>query len=178
MLLLKELLSRLTDKVDSLVCLACTKAKMLQCLWRICCWKSGNVSRYLGFGGRFWFSYLSSLHNGQNTSIFTTAKSLFPTNTMLLKIPYNSAHAVSFSTRRQQCFWRMMLIGFFWHKRTPIIWRRPLNCRPLSELYVWFPKNFWVKRGKIHFYYSSISIHLSLFTCYYSWHCSLLFLPI
>ena len=31
MLLLKEFLSTLTDKVDSLVCMACTKAKILQC---------------------------------------------------------------------------------------------------------------------------------------------------
>ena len=30
MLLLKEFLSSLTDKVDSLVCLACTKVKMIQ----------------------------------------------------------------------------------------------------------------------------------------------------
>ena len=31
MLLLKEFLSTLTDKVDYLVCMACTKAKILQC---------------------------------------------------------------------------------------------------------------------------------------------------
>ena len=32
MILLKEFLSRFTDKVDSVVCLACTNVKMLQCL--------------------------------------------------------------------------------------------------------------------------------------------------
>ena len=35
----------------------------------------------------YWFSYLFSLHNGQNTSIFTTTQILFPTNMVLLKIP-------------------------------------------------------------------------------------------
>ena len=50
-------------KDDSLVWLACTKAKILQ---KLCYWKSGTVSRYPGFSGRFWLSYLSSLHNGQN----------------------------------------------------------------------------------------------------------------
>ena len=58
-------------------------------LKKLCCWKSGTVSRYPGFNGRFWFSYLSGLRNGQKTSMFTTAKSLFPTNMMLLKIPIN-----------------------------------------------------------------------------------------
>ena len=43
----------------------------------------------------YWFSYFSGLHNGQNTSIF-------PTNTMLLKIPNNGAHLVSFGTKGQQ----------------------------------------------------------------------------
>ena len=34
----------------------------------------------------YWFSYLSGLHNGQNTSIFTTTQSLFSANMVLLKI--------------------------------------------------------------------------------------------
>ena len=48
---------------ESLIWLACIKAKMLQ---KLCYWKSETVSRYPGFSERFWFSYLSSLHNGQD----------------------------------------------------------------------------------------------------------------
>ena len=39
-----------------------------------------------------------------------------------------------------------------------------------SQLYNWFP-TFWRQKGEI--YYSPITIHLSLFIRYYSWHCSL-----
>ena len=78
------------------------------------------------------------------------------------------------------CFWRFLIIaliwhkktmllkgwshGFFWHTRTPIIWLRPLICRPLNSMEDF--SNIWVKSGKIHFYYSSVTVHLSLFIRY------------
>ena len=69
-----------------------------------------------------------------------------------------------------------LLIGFFWHTRTPIIWPRPLICRPLNSTED-SSKNL-SQKWEIHFYYSSVTIHPLLFTWYYSWHCSLQILPI
>ena len=51
----------------------------------------------------------------------------------------------------------MVLIGFFWHTITPIIWPRPLICRPLNPMED-SSKNLSQKQENL----------LLLFTCYYS----------
>ena len=52
------------------------------------------------------------LHNSQNnTSIFTTAKNLFPTNTMLLKIPNNSSHLAQEDNTSEKM---VTLVSFDW----------------------------------------------------------------
>ena len=65
----------------------------------------------------------------------------------------------------------MVLIGFFWHKKTSIIWPRPLNCRPLNSMYD-SPKNLsqkWENSLLLFICHDSpVTIHLSLFIHYCS----------
>ena len=65
----------------------------------------------------------------------------------------------------------MVLIGFFQHTRTPIIWPRPLNCRPLNSTED-SSKNLsqkWENSLLLFIcYYSFVTIYLSLFIRYCS----------
>ena len=89
-----------TDKGDSLDWLA-QRPKYLK---NLCYEKSRTISRYPGFSGRFWFSYLSSLHNGQDCYNIQKCDPLFLTKIFLKIDASDKAHFEVFPKEKGRIF--------------------------------------------------------------------------
>ena len=146
------------------VCLACTKAKIFYCPSQICCGKSGTDSWYSGFCGRFWFPYLSSLHNGhiQNASEKPQAMKWW----YMKRWDDASDKGFNKANKRRhiEVFWKKKEKRFYSLHDIPFAMLLLIMFGPKKKTKSLEVFNSKSRKNTIHFYCSWITVHGLLFT--------------